>query len=163
LKIRFEGDLEATLPTTHPDFDLLRSAVEWSVDTGRPVGFVLEGGDRIVALNHSYDSSIRSVGDDPEDGSRIIIGFWAYCSICYLTRDHPDFERILGILREAATAGRPVVFVIETWPIEGETEIWAKIMDVRPLPVPAPAKETNGAAAVTARESVPQTAANPER
>jgi hypothetical protein len=162
LKITFEGNVEAILPTAHPDFENLRFTAEWGLEYGYLVGLELDSEHRLVTLNHSYQSLIRSVGDDPEDSSRVIVCFWAFCSICYLTRDHPDFERIRTTLEEAHAAGSTVRFANDPLAVEGETEIWLKILDVRPIPVPAPAKETNGAAQAS-REPVPQTAANPER
>jgi hypothetical protein len=163
LKITFEGNVEAILPAVHPDFENLRFTAEWSLEHGYPVGVVLEADRRLVALNHSYQSQVRSLEDDPEDSSRVMICFWAFCSVCYLTRDHPDFERIRTTLEEAHATGSPVRFANDPWAVEGETEIWLKLLDVRPVSVLAPAKETDGAAALASHEPVPQAAANPER
>ena len=63
----------------------------------------------------------------------VVVAFWAFCAVCYLTRDHPEFDRILATLWAAAGTQQRVVFAIFTWPVESETETWNKILDVRPV------------------------------
>jgi hypothetical protein len=157
-QITFQGGLTATLPSEHPDHDFLCRVVERSLERQRPVGFILDPEGRIIALSHTYDTNVRRVEDD-EDGRGLVIGFWSYCTVSYLTWDHPDFERIRKTLTEAIATGTSVLVANHTWPIVGETEIWNKILDVRPLPVPEPAGQANGTAATTA-PVVPQAAMN---
>jgi hypothetical protein len=47
-------------------------------------------------------------------------------AISYLAKDHPDFERIRGLLLGAR---EPLWLANRSWPVEEETEVW--ILDVR--------------------------------
>jgi hypothetical protein len=71
------------------------------------------------------------VRPDEEDPSRLLVEFWAYSPICYLTKDHPDFERLKQTLECAAATDEPVSFANHRHMVEGETETWWKLMDVR--------------------------------
>jgi hypothetical protein len=131
--LKFQDGSLATLPAGHPDHDLYLGDAHWSVDTGRPVGLVLDEHGLIVDLNWTWDSSVHQVRDDPEDNSRLEVWFWGYSPVCYLTRDHPEFERIRTTLAQAAAAGTMVWLANRSHMVEGETEIWHKLMDVRPI------------------------------
>jgi hypothetical protein len=162
VNLTLQGGLTAVLAGDHPDYDLIIQEAERSLEWQQPVGIILDAEGRILDLSHTHESLVRRFEED-EDGKRLAIGFWAFCAVCYLVHDHPDFERIVRTLTEAVATGQPVVFANETWPIEGETEIWQKILDVRPVPVPQLKRQGDGAAAVTPREPVPQGATNPEQ
>jgi hypothetical protein len=162
VKVTFQGGLTAVLADNHPNYELILPEAQRSLEWQQPVGIILDVEGRILDLSHTHESLVRGFEED-EDGKRLAVCFWAFCAVCYLTHDHPDFERIVRTLTEAVATGQPVVFANETWPIEGETEIWQKILDVRPVPVPQPKRQGDGAAAVTPREPVPQAATNPER
>jgi hypothetical protein len=100
------------------------------------------------------------VKDDSEDPHRLMVAFWGFSAICYLTRDHPEFERIRTTLEEAAASGSMVCFAKYTWPEESETEIWNKIMDVRPVPAPTPSspRAENTVDGFTGAQDGPRTA-----
>jgi hypothetical protein len=151
------------LEADHPDFDINRRGAEWGLEWHRPLGVVLDARDRVLGLNHTYEVSLHSLADDPEDSNRLIVCFWGFCSVCYLTRDHPDFERIRKTLEEARTSNGRLIFANETWPVEGETESWLKILDVRPLPVPDSSEAGDGTAGSSARGTVSQAVAAAER
>jgi hypothetical protein len=61
-------------------------------------------------VSHAHDTGVHAIREDADDPSRLAVWFWGYSPVCYLTGDHPEFDRIR---------------------IEGETEIWWKILDVR--------------------------------
>jgi hypothetical protein len=132
-ELTFQDGSVAAVAAMHPDYDFLLIEARWSVDTGRPVGLILDERGVVLDLNHTWDSSVRRIRDDPEDSSRLEVGFWGYSPVCYLTRDHPDFERIRATLAEAAAAGTMVWLANRSHMVEGETEIWHKLMDVRPI------------------------------
>jgi hypothetical protein len=60
-----------------------------------------------------------------------MVAFWAYSPICYLKRSHPEFERIKHTLEQAITKDEQVILANHMHPVEGETETWYSIMDVR--------------------------------
>ncbi|HXG11892.1 MAG TPA: hypothetical protein VNK04_19200 [Gemmataceae bacterium] len=99
-----------------------------------------------MELQCAIDTHVHEVKDCDEDPSRLEVWFWGYSPVCYLTRDHPDFERIRATLREALASQSMVWLAPHTWPVEGETEIWTKIMDVRPVNRDAAASQANGTA-----------------
>jgi hypothetical protein len=154
-KLLFHNGLAATLPAQQPDYDLILPRVESSRRERQPVGIVYDADGRLVTLNHAYPSTVRCARDDDEDSNRVMVEFWGFSAICYLTRDHPEFERIRTTLAEAAATGATVWLANWPWPVEGETEIWNKLMDVRPELAPvqarlwreAPPSAANGAPA----------------
>ncbi len=159
--LTFQGGERATVPTDHPDLKLILAEAERSSEWGSPVGLILDPAGRVLDLSHTHESCVRRIEDDSEGPNRLAVGFWSFCAVCYLTRDHPDFERIRKTLTEAVATDKPVVFANETWPLEGETEIWNKIMDVRPVEVPGRLPQANGAAVT--HDSTPRAATAAER
>ncbi len=93
---------------------------------------VVDPTGNLVDLRYANRVTVRYVRDDEEDSNRVMVAFWGFSSICYLTRDHPEFERIRTTLAAAAARGEPVWFANRTWPVMGETEIWNRILDARP-------------------------------
>lgn len=158
-RLVFQGGLTATLTKDHPDYSLFLDAAKRSLEWQEPVGLILSADHQLLDLVHSHQSNIHILQED-EDGKGLAIGFWSVSPICYLAWDHPEFDRIRTTLVEALTANSHVLIAYETWPVVGETEIWTRILDVRPVPVPEPAGQANGAAAAASSVAAPQAAAN---
>jgi hypothetical protein len=131
--ITFQSGLVAWLPSDHPEHDAILWEVEYSRQWGRPVGVMVNGDGRLVELSHTHDTSVHSVKPDEEDKSRLVVGFWAFSPVAYLTFDHPQFDRIRTTLEQAIANGARVWLANHMHVVEGETEIWWKIMDVRPI------------------------------
>jgi hypothetical protein len=137
LEVVFSDGSRALLESSHPQFDILRINAEARCSESMPVGVVLEGGGRIVDLHAAHDVRVRSVCEDSTDAGRLVVAFWGYSPICYLTRDHPEFERLRSTLSTAASTSKKVWIanhstMMTTDPVgdvEGET--WWKLMDVR--------------------------------
>jgi hypothetical protein len=53
--------------------------------------------------------------------------------VCCLTFDHPQFDRIRTTLEQAIANGARVWLANRMHRVKSETEIWWKLMDVRPL------------------------------
>jgi hypothetical protein len=136
-KLTFPNGWEVTLSADHPDYELLVGKAQRSMHRRKPVGVAVDANGRLIDLNHTYQVSVSWVRDDAEDSNRVMVAFWGFSAICYLTRDHPEFERIRATLTDALASGGQVVFANYSWPIEGETEIWNKLLDVRPVSGPA--------------------------
>src|SRR5262249_39578774 len=110
------------------------------VNQGSPiaVGVVLDTAGRVIDLNTAHHTAVHSIQQYPDPHDRLKVGFWAYGPFCYLTLDHPEFERIRSTLtKDAGTLTRvwfanhsEVEITEPTGEEEGET--WWKIMDVRP-------------------------------
>jgi hypothetical protein len=132
VRIDFRGGLSATLSPEHPDRDVILLQIDRSFRQGDLVGVMVDAAGRLVDLRYANRVTVRYVKDDEEDENRVMVAFWGFSSIGYLTRDHPDFERVRTTLAEAAANGSPVWFANRTWPVEGENEIWNRIMDARP-------------------------------
>ena len=112
--------------------NLVSAAFQHSAHITHYRGLILDEHGTVVDLSWACDSSVNQIRDDPEDNSRLEVWFWAFSPVCYLTRDHPEFERIRSTLTEAATAGSRVWLANRFHMIEGTTETWHKLMDVRP-------------------------------
>jgi hypothetical protein len=131
--VAFENGLVAQLPPDHPDRDRMLREAEASLRQHRPVGVMVQGGGRILELSHAHETCVRSVREDEEDKSRLAVWFWDYSPVCYLSREHPEFDRIRVTLEQAAACEGRVWLANRTHPVAGETEIWWKILDVRPV------------------------------
>jgi hypothetical protein len=143
LKVTFQSGLVATLPANHPDQEIIRDLIQDSLLVKTPLGILIDTSGQITELNYTYESTVRYVGDDTRP-DRLLLGFWAYSAVCYLMRDHPEFERIQATLTEAARSGSRVVFANYMWPAKDGTNRWLKILDVRPLPPLPPDRSLNG-------------------
>jgi len=131
--VAFRSGLVAQLPEDHPDQAPMLCEAHDSCQQRRPFGVVVDGEGGLVELSHAHKMRVRSVREDVEDNSRLEIWFWAYSPVCYLTRDHPEFDRIRRTLEPAAASGGRVWLANRMHPVEGETEVWWKILDVHPL------------------------------
>jgi hypothetical protein len=146
VELTLSDGVKARLSADHPNHASILRQAEWSLCDGRPMGVLLDSAGRIVDLKHAVQTSVRRVQDCEEDPNRLEVGFWGYSPVCYVTRDHPDFERIRTTLEQAVESGKPVWLATYTWPETSETEIWVKIMDVRPGDWAETAPLRNGAA-----------------
>jgi hypothetical protein len=131
--VTFHSGLVARVPLDHPDRDRILCEAKRSLQQGRPVGVMVNGDGCVLELSAAHETSVRSVGEDEEDQSRLAVWFWEYSPICYLSREHLEFDRIRATLEQAAASGSRVWLANRMHVVEGETEIWWKILDVRPV------------------------------
>jgi len=136
--ITFANGQQVTLGSDHPDRDLILQQAEGSQKRNLPVGFQAGPGGQLLDLTYAYEVQVQDVSEDPEDENRIRIGFWGFCAVCYLVKDHPECSRIRSALLEALQTHRRVWFAHHTRQEESDTEVWNRILDVRPAPSPAP-------------------------
>jgi hypothetical protein len=140
LRITFRDGTTAFLDGSHSNFELLRIHAVSNQGGAVPVGVVLDADGGIVDLNTAHDASVQFVQEVPEDNNRLKVAFWGYSPVCYLSREHPEFDRLYSTLT-AAAGTRTMLWVanysemVEDQPKtpDGEYEIWWKIMDVRPV------------------------------
>jgi hypothetical protein len=128
----FLTGLSVCLWKEHPEYERILHQARSSLQYGAPVGLMTGETGELVELNYTHQSAVRHVRPDEDDPSRLMVEFWAYSPICYLTKDHPEFERIKHTLERAATMDEQVLVANHMRMVEGETETWWKIMDVRP-------------------------------
>jgi hypothetical protein len=138
LAIAFQSGPVVWLSPHHPEHDRILREAEWSLREQRPVGVLVNGDGCLLELSPAHDTCVRSIRTEEEDQSRLPVWFWQYSPVCYLTRDHPDFDRIRATLEQAAATGAWVWLANRMHMVEDETEIWWKILDVRPIPGPPP-------------------------
>jgi hypothetical protein len=131
--IAFGSGLVARFPPDHPDRDRMLREAQSSLAEGRPVGVMVNGDGRLLELSHAHETGVDCVREDEDDENRLAIWFWGYSPVCYLTRDHPEFDRIRATLEQAAASGSRVWLANRMHLVEGETEIWWQILDVRPI------------------------------
>jgi hypothetical protein len=143
VQLCLQNGLIALVAADRPDYELILRNAESSQRLEQPVGIILDLAGHLLDFNYTYQSLVRYAQDDEDDPNRVAVGFWGYGPLCYLTRDHPEFERIKRTLDEAVAAGSMVWFANESQMVESETEIWWKLMDVRPKP---PRREAQKAA-----------------
>jgi hypothetical protein len=137
LRLTFYRGLGATLCANHPDFDIFLHSIEYSLVNHYMLGLHITAAGDLVDLNHATQSHVRFIREDEEAPDRLEIALWGHSSVCYLRRDHPDFERIRHILEEALASGDLVWYATHTRPekvvTEHETWIGSRLMDVRPV------------------------------
>lgn len=133
----------ALLDLNYPNFANLIICVESELRRHRPVGLVMDTSGRIIDIGAAHDTQVRSVVQFPNDPSRFQVGFWAYSPVCGLTRDQPEFERILATLTEAVKTMQMVWVVTHSRDVvedvrdeDGLIPAYPKILDVRPDPSP---------------------------
>jgi hypothetical protein len=131
--VTFQSGLAARVPPDHPDWERILREAERSLGRRSPVGVLVSGDGRLLELSPTHETGVRSVREDVEDKGRVAVWFWAYSPVCYLTRDHPEFDRIRATLEQAAASGSRVYLANRMRPVEGEAEIWWEILDVRPI------------------------------
>ena len=129
--VGFGNGLTGRLQPDHPDREEIRREAERSLQQQRPVGVLLNGEGRILELSHAHETAVASVREEEQDGRRLAVWFWEYSPVCYLTRDHPEFDRIRATLAEAARTGRRVWLANRMHLVEEESEAWWQILDVR--------------------------------
>jgi len=136
--LTFRDGSVAHLEDTHPNFERHMVFVESESRRWRPVGVMLNKSGRVIDLNEANDVTIRYIGEDEDTPDRLKVAMWGFSPMCYLAKDHPEFERIRSLL--AATAGTPARLWVanhsqmvkdEPTTDDGAFEIWWKIMDIR--------------------------------
>jgi hypothetical protein len=135
--ITFTSGLVGSVPQNHPDRGKVLYEAEFALQQRWPVGVMMDRAGHILDLNNAHESLVDRIRQDEENQSRLMVCFWGYSPVCYLTFDHPEFDRIRATLEHAIAKGTRVWLANHMHMVEGETEIWWKLMDVRPLePVP---------------------------
>jgi hypothetical protein len=133
LVVAFRSGLVARFPPDHPDRDKMVREAEDSLQQRRPVAIIVNGEGWILELTHAHETGVASLREDEEDTNRLAVWFWEYSPVCYLTREHPEFDGIQTTLEQAAATGSRVWLANRMHLVEGETEIWWQILDVRPV------------------------------
>lgn len=131
LVVTFGSGLVARLVPDHPDRDRILREAEHSLQQCWPVGVLVNGEGHLLELSHTHDTCVNVLREDEEDKGRLAVWFWEYSPVCYLTRDHPEFDRIRATLEQAAASGTRVWLANRMHLVVGETEVWWKILDVR--------------------------------
>jgi hypothetical protein len=144
LRILFREGTTALLDAAHPDFEILRIDAEHTPGRPAPVGVVLAPDGRVVDLNAAHDTTVRLVRPFPNDPDRLEVWFWGYSPACALTREQPEFERIRATLIEAIPTREMLWIAVHSKETvdedpdeEGCIGTYRKLMDVRPIPIPA--------------------------
>lgn len=132
MQVVFPTGLSVCLRKGHPEYDRFLNHARNSLQHGGPVGFLVSETGELIDLNYVHQAAVRQVRPDEDDPSRLMVAFWEYSPICYLTKDHPEFERVKHTLERAAATNEQVVVANHGHVVEGETETWLKILDVRP-------------------------------
>jgi hypothetical protein len=99
----------------------------------------LDASGRVIDLNEAHDVTVRYIRENESAPDRLKVALWGFSPMCYLAKDHPEFERIRSAL--AAAAGTPARLwvanhsqMVKDEPADdGDFEVWWKIMDVRPV------------------------------
>jgi hypothetical protein len=138
VQLTFRDGSVAHLEEAHPHFGTLMVFVDSESEQGRPVGVMLDASGRVIDLNEAHDVTVRYIRENQDTPDRLKVALWGFSPMCYLARDHPEYDRICSTL--GAAAGTPTRLwvtnhsqMVQDEPTtEGEFEIWWKIMDVRP-------------------------------
>lgn len=129
--LTFQPGQTATLPGDHPDRETILREAERSLRGRKPVGVIVDEGGRLIELSPAQHTLVRSLRDD-EDGDRLVVACWGFGPITYLRRGHLEWDRITATLGNAVASRNLVWLANRTRMVQGETEIWWEILDVRP-------------------------------
>jgi hypothetical protein len=138
--ITFHSGSVACLSSGQPNFGTLLSNVEAGLRRQHaPVGFLVTTGNRLVDLNVAHDTTVRDLCEGAPGLNGVLVGLWAHSPVCFLSRDHPEFERLQATLADAVGTEKMVWVATHTEEVEegepdaeGDVPAWPKIMDVRP-------------------------------
>jgi hypothetical protein len=140
VQLTFGDGSVAHLEDTHPCFDTLMAVMSRESGQCRPVGVMLEASGRVLDVSEAHDVTVRYLRAAEDHPDRLQVALWGFSPLSYLSRDHPEFERIRSTLTAAAgTATRLWVAnysqMVQDEPAteDGEFEVWWKVMDVRPV------------------------------
>jgi hypothetical protein len=92
------------------------------------VAFLVNEGDE---LNCNHQSAVRRVLPYEENPNRLMVEFWSYSPICYLTKDHPEYERAKDTLERTAATDSQGLFANHMHMVAGKTETWWKLLGAR--------------------------------
>jgi hypothetical protein len=138
LSISFYRGLKARLRDDHAEHDIILRTVNYSHAHHYMVGVAVNPEGNVVDLRHAAESHVHSVREDEEEApNRLEVALWANSPVCYLRKDHADFERIRRTLEEAMISGDSVWYATYSDPeeVEAKNETWIgmRIMDIRPV------------------------------
>ncbi len=104
---------------------------------GEHVGLLLTDAGQVLDLSPARVSTVAFVRQDAERPDRLMVGFWAFGTLCYLLKDHPDFDRLHRTLRGVAGTETPVLFATHSHPVDDEEESWWDLLDARRADTPS--------------------------
>jgi hypothetical protein len=130
-EITFENGRTACVTANAPDAAQLITAANAACVNGEHVGLLLADTGEVLDLSPARVSTVAFVRQDTERADRLLVGFWAFGTLCYLMKDHPDFERLHQTLQGVAGTETPVLFAIHSHPVEDEVESWWRLLDAR--------------------------------
>jgi hypothetical protein len=131
-RILFSRSSSTALPANHPHYDLLLRQAEASLRHQFPIAVLLDTAGTVADLSEGHQVTVRRVQQDEDGVKGLRIALWELSPVCYLAKDHPDFERIRDLLLAAEKSGERLWLANRSWPVEEETEVWNSILDVRP-------------------------------
>jgi hypothetical protein len=133
-EIAFENGRTGCVPADAPDAAQFVAAANAACVCGEYVGLLLTDAGEVLELSPGRVSSVAFVRPDEEREDRLMLGFWEFGALCYLMKDHPDFERLRQMLQGAAGTETRVLFANHFHPVEDENEIWWRLLDARIYP-----------------------------
>ena len=136
-EIAFENGGTACFATDAPDAAHFIAAANVARANGEHVGLLLTDAGDVLDLSPARVSTVAFVRQDAERSDRLMVGFWAFGTLCYLMKDHPDFERLQQMLQEVAGSETPVLFANHSLPADDEEESWWRLLDARLVDAPS--------------------------
>jgi hypothetical protein len=139
VQLTFRDGSVAHLDEAHPNFDTLLVLLKSESCRCWPVGVLLDASGRVIDLNEAHDVTVRYIREEEDTADRMKVALWGFNPMCYLSRDHPEFDRIRSTLAAAAGTSTRLWLANHSQMVndeprtgDGEFEIWWKILDVRP-------------------------------
>jgi hypothetical protein len=107
-RILFGRTSPAALLGDHPHYDLLLRQAEASLRHQSPIAVLLDTAGAIADLSDVRQVTVRQVQEEQDGVRGLRVALWEMGAISYLAKDHPDFERIRGLLLAAQHSGEPL-------------------------------------------------------
>jgi hypothetical protein len=130
-EITFANGTTACVPAGAPDGARFIAGANAARVSGEHVGLLLSDAGEVLDLSPGRVSTVAFIRQDEERADRLIVGFWAFGTLCYLMKDHPDFERLHRMLQGVAGTETPVLFANHSHHVEDEDESWWRLLDAR--------------------------------
>jgi hypothetical protein len=141
-EIAFANGRTVCVPAGAPGAGQFIDGANAACVSGEYVGLLFTDTGEVLDLSPARVSTVAFIRQDEERADRLVVGFWAFGTLCYLMKDHPEFERLHRMLQGAAGTETPVLFANHSCPVEDEEESWWRLLDARLVDSPA----ANGAA-----------------
>lgn len=107
--LQFQGGQKAVLDSHLKDYSYYLQLSRRSLERKQPVGVLFDAGNSSISEMARADNDF--VAEVQDTGERLQIFFKGHDGIFSLRKDHPEFQRVLSVLKNSVAAKTRVWFV----------------------------------------------------